>query len=77
MCMCLGKKKTMTMTKIPPRKPSGAYGHGPLKNCFWKRKDDDHDQDFLKKDLLHIWPWPSDQSFSVLGIFAALTCGGF
>ena len=39
------------MTKIPSRKPSGTYGHGPLKICFWKGKDDDHDQDFLKKRL--------------------------
>ena len=39
----------MTMTKITSRKPSGTYGHGPLKLCFWKGKDDDHDQDFLKK----------------------------
>ena len=58
------KKKTMTMTKIPSRKPSGTYGHGPLKICFSKGKDDDHDQDFLKKDLLHIWSWSSDKSFS-------------
>ena len=54
------------MTKIPSRKPSGTYGHGPLKICFWKGKDDDHDQDFLKKDLLHIWSWSSDKSFSLL-----------
>ena len=60
----MGKKKTMTMTKIPSRKPSGTYGHGPLKICFWKGKDDDHDQDFLKKDLLHIWSWSSDKSSS-------------
>ena len=52
----------MTMTKIPSRKPSGTYGHGPLKLCFWKGKDDDHDQDFLKNDLLHIWSWSSDKS---------------
>ena len=55
----VGKKKTMTMTKIPSRKPSGTYGHGPLKICFWKGKDDDHDHDFLK-NLLHIWSWSSD-----------------
>ena len=54
----------MTMTKIPSRKPSGTYGHGPLKICFWKGKDDDHDQDFLKKYLLHIWSWSSDKSSS-------------
>ena len=52
----------MTMTKIPSRKPSGTYGHGPLKIGFWKGKDDDHDQDFLKKGLLHIWSWSSDKS---------------
>ena len=52
------------MTKILSRKPSGTYGHGPLKICFWKGKDDDHDQDFLKKDLLHIWSWSSDKSSS-------------
>ena len=61
-----GKKETMTMTKIPLRKPSGTYGHGPLKICFWKGKDDDHDQDFLKKDLLHLWSWSSDKSSSIL-----------
>ena len=55
------------MTKIPSREPSGTYGHGPLKICFWKGKDDDHDQDFLKKDLLHIWSWSSDKSFSKSG----------
>ena len=54
----------MTMTKTTSRKPSGTYGHGPLKICFWKGKDDDHDQDFLKKDLLHIWSWSSDKSSS-------------
>ena len=32
--MFLEKKKTMTMTKIPSRKPSGTYGHGPLINIF-------------------------------------------
>ena len=42
------------------------YGHGPLKICFWKGKDDDHDQDFLKKDLLHIWLWSFDKSSSKL-----------
>ena len=63
----------MTMTKIPSKKPSGTYGHGPLKICFWKGQDDDHDQDFLKKDLLHIWSWSSDISFSnYLKRFAAL-----
>ena len=30
----LEKTKTMTMTKIPSRKPSGTYGHGPLINLF-------------------------------------------
>ena len=54
----------MTMTKIPSRKPFGTYGHGPLKIDFWKGKDDDHDQDFLKEDLLHIWSWSSDRSSS-------------
>ena len=54
------------MTKIPSGKTSGTCGHGPLKICFWKEKDDDHDQDFLKKDLLHIWSWSSDRSFSLL-----------
>ena len=34
----LGKKKTMTMTKIPSRKPSGTYGHGPLKLLFLEKK---------------------------------------
>ena len=34
----MGKKETMTMTKIPSRKPSGTYGHGPLNICFWKGK---------------------------------------
>ena len=62
------KKKTMTMTKIPSRKPSGTYGHGPLKIGFCKGTDDDHDQDFLKKDLLHIWSWSSDKSSSSLVI---------
>ena len=56
----------MTVTKISSRKPSGTYGHGPLKICFWKGKDDDHDQDFLKKDLLHIWSWSSDKSSSTI-----------
>ena len=78
----LGKKKTMTMTKIPSRKPSGTYGHGPLKICFCKGKDDDHDQDFLKKDLLHIWSWSSEKSmahtsfhgqiYSIFGIFCPI-----
>ena len=54
------------MTKIPSRNPSGTYGHGPLKICFSKGKDDDHDQDFLKKDLLHIWSWSSDKSSSFI-----------
>ena len=60
----LEKEKTMTMTKIPSRKACGTYGHGPLKICPGKEKDDDHDQDSLKKDLLHIWSWSSDKSFS-------------
>ena len=60
----MGKEKTMTMTKIPSRKPSGTHGHGPLKICFWKGKDDDHDKDFLKKDLLHIWSWSSGEYVS-------------
>ena len=29
-----GKEKTMTMTKISSRKPSGTYGHGPLINLL-------------------------------------------
>ena len=33
----LEKTKTMTMTKIPSRKPSGTYGHGPLINLFQHR----------------------------------------
>ena len=45
---------TMTMTKIPSRNPSGTYGHGPLKICSWKGKDDDHDQDFVKKLATHM-----------------------
>ena len=32
--MFLENKKTMTMTKIPSRKPSGTCGHGPLINIF-------------------------------------------
>ena len=70
----LGMKKTMTMTKITSRKPSGTYGHGPLKMCFWKGKDDDHDQDFLKKDSLHIWSWSSDKSSSELLPLSAGFC---
>ena len=37
----LEKTKTMTMTKIPSRKPSGTYGHGPLINLFqfWESCD--------------------------------------
>ena len=58
------KKTTMTMTKIPSRKGCGTYGHGPLKSCLGKEKDDDHDQDSLKKYFLHIWSWSSDKSFS-------------
>ena len=60
----LRKRKTMTMTKIPSRKACGTYGHGPLKICLGKEKDDDHDQDSLKKDFLHIWSWSSDYSSS-------------
>ena len=45
----------MTMTKIPSEKAYGTSGHGLLKICPGKEKDDDHDQDSLKKDLLHIW----------------------
>ena len=52
------------MTKIPSRKPSGTYGHGPLKFVSEKDKDDDHDQDSLKKAFRHIWSWSSDKSFS-------------
>ena len=29
----LGKKKTMTMTKIPSQKNCCTYGHGPLNIC--------------------------------------------
>ena len=47
-------------------------GHGPLNICFWKGKDDDHDQDFLKKDLLYIWSWSSDKFSSK----SLLKCGG-
>ena len=60
----LRKKKTMTMSKIPSRKACGTNGHGPLKICPGKEKDDDHDQDSLKKVFLHIWSWSSDKSFS-------------
>ena len=43
------------MTKIPSRKACGTYGHGPLKICLGKEKDDDHDQDSLNKGLLHVY----------------------
>ena len=47
-----GKQKTMTMTKIPSQKICYTYGHGPLKIYFVRReKNDDHDQDSLKKQL--------------------------
>ena len=61
----MGKKRTMTMTKIPSRKPSGTYAHGPLINLgFWKRQRRwYHDQDSLKKAFRHIWSWSSDKSF--------------
>ena len=44
------------MTKILSTKACGTYGHGPLKICPGKEKDDDHAQDSLKKDFLHICP---------------------
>ena len=39
-------------------------GHGPLKIGSEEEKNDDHDQDSLKKDLVHIWSLSSDFSFS-------------
>ena len=58
------KKKTMTMTKISSKKTCYTYGHGPLKICAPEEKNDDYDQDSLEKDLVRIWSWSSDFSFS-------------
>ena len=35
------------------------------KSAAEEEKNDDHDQDSLKKTLVHIWSWSSDFSFSV------------
>ena len=59
----LGKKKTITMTKISSQKTCYTYGHGPLKSPPEEEKNDDHDQDSLKKCLVHIWSWSSDYSW--------------
>ena len=57
----------MTMTKNPSQKTCDTYGHGPLKFAPEEEKNDDRDQDSLKKVLLHIWSRSSETSFSFSG----------
>ena len=34
-----------------------------LVEAFEKEEDGDHDQDFLLKDMLHIWSWSSEKCY--------------
>ena len=52
------------MTKNPSQKICYTSGHGPLKVSSRKDKKDDHDQDSLKKDLLHMWSWSSENTIA-------------
>ena len=48
------RKKSTPKTKLRvPQKGRSKRG------CFGNEKGDDHDQDFLSKDVLHICPWSS------------------
>ena len=49
----------MTMTKISSHMVMVLWKSAPE-----EEKNDDHDQDSLKKYLVHIWSWSSDYSSS-------------